>query len=120
MREIKFRAWRSGDGGCMEFGHYVPDHGNINWFDLSNSVGKDLILMQYTGLKDRNGKEIYEGDVLSPPISLEVSWKLGEVRWAYGAFRVHGFTLIEVSVESFILGNIYENKELNYDPLSDR
>jgi uncharacterized phage protein (TIGR01671 family) len=126
MREIKFRAWRSGDGGCMEFGHYVADHGNINWFDLSNSVGKDLILMQYTGLKDKNGKDIFEGDIVRKygmystddaaygqyePL-YEVKFKVtGDVE-----FALYGDEFSPMALNSFdeleVAGNIYENKDL--------
>jgi hypothetical protein len=104
MRELKFRDW---DGTVMGYG---------NW-DFSSGCPT---LLQYTGLTDKHGKELYCGDVLSPPTGLAVPWKLGEVRFSRGSFRVHGFLLSEICDSTEVLGNIYENKELNYDPLSDR
>ena len=63
MREIKFRAWDEEKKVMTKnFGIWaIPQIiQGIKENDLSNS----LVLMQYTGLKDKNGKEIYEGDIL--------------------------------------------------------
>lgn len=56
MREIKFRAW---DKNKMYFLELVGN--NFMWINEQPEQGK---LMQYTGLKDKNGKEIYFGDIL--------------------------------------------------------
>lgn len=66
MREFKFRAW-SGKINTMspptDFLELMTRPNRIKPEEVS-SVFDHLIWMQYTGLKDRNGKEIYEGDVL--------------------------------------------------------
>ena len=78
---------------------------------------EDLVLMQSTGLKDKNGKEIFEGDIVkmskdvySEPTYYEV------VRHRGGAYRLeskqHGCELWLRHTDCEIVGNVYENKEL--------
>lgn len=103
-REIKFRAWEE-NGNNMLSPEEVGDH------TLNMLTGElPYILMQYTGLKDKNGTEIYEGDI----IRYEYTNKWGEsrtsvireVRWVRGGFNIAGGKTLH------IIGNIYENKEL--------
>jgi uncharacterized phage protein (TIGR01671 family) len=55
MREIKFRAWNTADKSM-----HFPD-----WKELAVRAGlAEMKLMQFTGLKDKNGKEIFEGDII--------------------------------------------------------
>lgn len=67
-REIKFRAW---DKSCnkMRGTNGVKDCFAIR---SDGSINYDFQLMQYTGLKDKNGVEIYEGDVIPVNIAIEV------------------------------------------------
>ena len=135
MREIKFRAWDTGRKkmfGAKQIHFYSPveKDGKLSgtqsheviygWNDDNSSnwgkVGFDCILMQYTGLKDKNGVEIYEGDVIredSPP------HHCGEIKYDRGAFYISGIIndyseLCHTLVDDFwaIIGNIYENPEL--------
>lgn len=59
MRELKFRAW---DGEQMVSPEYIDRRGIAHWKENSIPTTSDKV-MQYTGLKDKNGKEIYEGDI---------------------------------------------------------
>ena len=62
-REIKFRAWHKIEKAMFFVG---DDYGTATGLDCAHYLnsGQPVVLMQYTGLKDKNGVEIYEGDIL--------------------------------------------------------
>ena len=114
MREIKFRAWfKDWDDDFKSHMWYQGDVSEVNRTMprdemLSITLEEGEYLMQYTGLKDKNGKEIYEGDIITSymfhnnePYIVELEdifWQIGEG------------LIAEEYVE--ILGNIHENPEL--------
>ena len=78
---------------------------------------KDLKIMQYTGLKDKNNKEIYEGDILSNGNNekpYKVIFENGSFRAEFEEdFEEYSFDLIDVVAQGCeVVGNIYENPEL--------
>lgn len=117
MREIKFRVWNKklremdysvtpdpskyekfwGDKG-LSGEHWIPDDPD----DYSD-------LMQFTGLKDKNGREIYEGDILCFETELGRSKKT--VAWSEGEVY-SGWNISRAYCDGEIIGNIYENPEL--------
>jgi len=118
MREIKFRAWDKKEKvmhGVLDL-HFYPD--GITSFETQNFVDS-YELMQYTGLKDKNGKEIYEGDLYYfsrySALPAEVYW---DDRWAGWRGRVKGEMQFDktydISPIKFgeVIGNIYENEDL--------
>jgi hypothetical protein len=102
MRTIKFRVW---NGETMISPDYIDRDGNAHWKENSIPQTSDKI-MQFCGLKDKNGKEIYEGDI----VQLGGLGSMVVVEWFSDDENV-GFNL-STDFEYEVIGNIYENKEL--------
>ena len=115
MREIKLRVWeaiskRIGAVTEIHFGNNPYIRAEFHKKETPEErllravfgVKAKHILMQYTGLKDKNGKEIYEGDIVQFLIHRKlVEWSQEEAR-----FTCPG------AVNGEVIGNIYENPEL--------
>ena len=115
MREIKFRAWDKGNGEMIPWNRLLNGLNLRNVFMRPEMCG--LILMQYTGLKDKNGVEIYEGDVLFHPLHgrRKVFYPYSETVASYGLRNIDngfGSTLQDSHAVWEVIGNIYEHKYL--------
>ena len=132
MRDIRFRAWSKKDN-CWQGGFCIhstglvsclisPD-GDAHW----DEEKEDLILMQYTNLKDKNGGEIYEGDIYKhapheygfhrndPDLYVVESMQnFFEEKGLYEGEYGDDFGFVEV------IGNIYENPELLESELKEK
>ncbi len=140
MREIKFRAWVT----------KIKSMGNVLTIDFWDAheillsggyifERSEVVLMQYIGLKDKKGKEIYEGDIVKTTIQDDVEgeiktqgkiefigfgWKIifnyyhpldiEKTPWIFGLYEIDDCkckgVCIELEIE--VIGNIYENPEL--------
>lgn len=122
-REIKFRVW---DGKKIIYtdaprrvmndsgGHpYLPFYLHQHTFD-----NKNIVIEQFTGLKDSKGKDIYRGDILKAsyearykgdePIKIQATVHFHHSYWAVGGYKMFIFDDDKLEV----IGNIHENPEL--------
>ena len=110
MGEIKFRAFQDNQ---MYYAETSGVYAARKFFD---TLYEDCELMQYTGLKDSKGAEIYEGDVVEWEDRTADDMYGGDVIYPNEAVEFKGAAFYPVSMmpgEEFeVIGNIYENKEL--------
>lgn len=111
MREIKFRAWFPEENAMKQQEDVVLSDGVFGvWNEKEEIVEGRHFLMQYTGLKDKNGREIYEGDVIKNVSKYSAFFETTDVvKFRGGAFTTLGF-MSGNDVE--VVGNVYENPEL--------
>ncbi len=125
MREFKFRIWHKKENRWLDpWAEEDPilslkDYGNgcevftynreRKSHDNLDCLMTDVVIQQYTGLKDKSGKDIYEGDI--------IEWKSiknfrGYVVFLDGVFWATNIPLYEVVTYAKIIGNIYEDEKL--------
>jgi uncharacterized phage protein (TIGR01671 family) len=121
MREIKFRAWDK-ECNCYDKNHHIVIDLNGHIYNQQNGEGDSTYTIdQFTGLQDRKGRDIYEGDI----VDVSMSYKGGTIPHrgvivyssCFGSFATKnagGETLIQKHcTHTFeVIGNIHENPEL--------
>ena len=132
MREIKFRAWDKESKRILNIARFdFADHTVYSHlFACDGYLAENLKIMQYTGLKDKNGTEIYDGDI----VKFNDFWSeitggnVGDtIRTCFVEYIMSGFFLRDVLDEEYeedlgmalinddefeVIGNIYEHPHL--------
>lgn len=115
---FRMRAWDKGEHRMHGTGGW--DYGTVAWlYHMKDEDYPGVVLMQSTGLEDQNGKEIFEGDVLT------IDDGLYEITWGHAGFMrrvkkpqphsceiVNDLDPMSCHREGAIIGNIHENPEL--------
>ena len=139
MREYKFRAWNKNSKKMYKIGqitlekgiwNYEPD--NREYIGMSIPYQPSSILMQYTGIKDKNGKEIYAGDIIEFSYDMFIGnfdtfVAKGKIVFEEGAFYVEVFEnerttedeaylLYSINLDTIeVIGNVWEDSDLLND-----
>ena len=130
-REIKFRAWLKEENKMVnvetiDFSEksiqYLEKNEIIDAYLLRTTFLEDIELMQYTGQKDKNGKEIYEGDILKYKFPYDrrlkhvslVKFIETEASFGIKDRYKNEIPLYRIAANNYfeVIGNIYENEEL--------
>lgn len=129
-RKVKYRVWDNENKSYNDpysYAYYaLTQDGRLDFYchgDRMDEADPDVYFIeQYTGLKDKHGNEIYEGDIVRWSFKVDrnseltytadaVKWKsYAEEEWPYST--ISGFTLPESEDGYEVIGNIHENPEL--------
>ena len=123
MKELKFRVWNNSHNEFIRpdyglIGFCYPLDGRISVLTTNGDPTEDCIIEQYTGLKDKNGKEIYEGDIVEYTTYYYGKEKRHRkaVEWSewysddFGEPHNIGYSNLSECME--VIGNIHENADL--------
>jgi len=120
-REFKFRVWDKERKGFL---HQIDIDSDIIYVDTrwyihgGHALDDNYVMQQYTGMRDKGGTEIYEGDIIKYPIPVGWStnslhrenYRVDEVKFITGCFIPDIWRTVVDDCE--VIGNVFENSEL--------
>ncbi|MEC4569459.1 YopX family protein [Paenibacillus sp. CMAA1739] len=137
MREPKYKFWDREEKRMIgpnldSERYYIGSYNGLSLFDTERkdedgyTYQMDVEFLQYTGLKDHNGREVFDGDVFKipdlyeTPENTETTYHYSKVKFENGAFTVGGQPMIYedwdyLQRDCEVVGNIYENPSLLED-----
>ena len=126
LKNLKFRAWDKFDKEMLEVHginfdaqgiwtrEMIDDESDSNFVFLD-----DVELLQYTGLKDKNDVEIYEGDVLKGPMDFGPAGFVQSVA-PVSYHKINGYQLHYFLLEhTEVIGNVYEDKNIKFGTMEE-
>jgi hypothetical protein len=123
MGKVRFRVWDGKkmvlltESGCLYPTYFLSQHGKVYyWVHTGMKVAEDAIVMLSTGLKDTDGKDIFEGDILrdDQDYMATVAWDDTKQAWGVqmGQFT-ETYTLVDFcEIEIWVIGNVHQNPGL--------
>jgi hypothetical protein len=114
MRKLRFRSWDVERGEWMSEFNVAANLSNQVRGVLPPEVAEKYPIMQWTGLTDRSGKEIYEGDILDEKSNspFKVVWRDGDCGFCADFGDTLDYNLHDLARFFEVVGNIYENPDL--------
>jgi len=113
MRELKFRVWDKEDE--MYSGNWYAVNCLRSLDEGSNHVKEFKIIEQFTGLKDKDGVEIYEGDIVSGVLYKDYSEHIGKIQFDFNVYMIvtkDKSMQLDLPESLTVIGNIHQDNKL--------
>jgi len=130
QRQIKFRAFDKSDGRMLQVVE-PEEQGKREYYPFEVHIGfsywnkEDIVLMQWTGLNDKSGTPIYEGDIVrfpeyyETPEMTDTKYDTAEVIFAHGAFYIKNSKSEEIDTDTYTLAHEMFSYDGNFEVIGN-